>query len=126
MTATIERAVRAHITAGQRLHTPARRAPFSVARVDADGVVLLLGAKQAWTRLRWDCLEGVAGFLRGRGWVSIGGVFSVDGAPDTLDGYLKRCVKRATAGWVAAMLAAADVVEIDPAPPARVRLKTGY
>ncbi len=34
--------------------------------IDASGVTLLLGPKEAHTRLSWACLEGVVAFLAGR------------------------------------------------------------
>ena len=85
--------------------------------------IRILGEKKAWTPLSWACLEGVGRFLAGKGWVVIGGVYETAGASDTLDGYLKAWIKRATAGWVAALLEAAGVAEIDRGRPARVRLR---
>jgi hypothetical protein len=61
-------------------------------------------------------------FLGGKGWVEIGSRYEVGGKVGTLDGYLKRCVKRATAGWVAALLEAAGLVEVVRSRPAKVRL----
>jgi hypothetical protein len=94
-----------------------------VARVDDRGIVLLLGEQEAWTPLSWECLEGIPLFLAGRDWVEIGTRFETRPDLSTLDGYLKRCLKRATAGWVAAVLERAGVVEIDRGRPARVRLR---
>jgi hypothetical protein len=68
-------------------------------------------------------LEGVIEFLRGKGWVEIGMTYDVAGRTGTLDGYLKGYMKRATAGWVAALFEAAGLVQIDRGRPARVRLK---
>lgn len=85
-------------------------------------MVLLLGEQEAWTALTWSCLEGVIPFLARRGWVEVGSRYDVTGSPDTLDGYLKGCTKRATAGWVAAVLERAEVLEIDRSRPVRVRL----
>ena len=102
--------------------TPVRGAPFIVARFDDQGMVLLLGQQEAWTRLTWECLEGVVPFLAGRGWVTIGSRYETSADATTLDGYLKGCVKRATAGWVAAVLEKAGLVEIDRRSPASVRL----
>lgn len=103
--------------------TPTGRGEFSIARIDADGVVLLLGAKEAWTPLSWACIEGVGTFLAAREWVPIGSKYETAADVGTLDGYLKGCLKRATAGWVAVVLEHAGVVEIDRRPPARVRLR---
>lgn len=106
------------------LYTPSRRAPFTVGRIDNEGVVLLLGKGQWATRLSWECLEGVIQFLeRHGGEVRIGGRHDVQGNPGTLDEHLKGCVNRTTAGWVAAMLEEAEVVDIVAARPARVRLR---
>ncbi len=94
----VESAIRDRIGEGQELHTPARKARFVVDRIDERGVVLLLG-KGGWpTRLSWECLEGVAPFLSGRGWIVIGGRYETAGEPGTLDEYLKRCTKTSTAG----------------------------
>lgn len=93
----VRQAVEASIRSGDRLTTPARGASFTVARVDEKGIVLLLGANEAWTPLRWECIEGIVPFLRARGWVEIGSHYETTASPDTLDGYLKGCLKRATA-----------------------------
>ena len=121
----VERAVRANLSEGERLHTPAQAAAFTIARLDHDALVLLLGKKEAWTPIAWSCLEGIPEFLRGRGWVLIGSVFSTSSEPGSLDSYLKTCLKRATAGWVAVVLERAGVVEIDRTRPVRVRLAAG-
>jgi hypothetical protein len=118
----VERAIRAGVASGTRIETPARGAPFTVARLDDRGMVLLLGQQEAWTPLTWECLEGVIPFLAGRGWIDIGTRYETNVDPTTLDGYLKGYLKRATAGWVAAVLEKAGLLEIDRRPPARVRL----
>jgi hypothetical protein len=43
------------------------------AKVDDRGVVLLFGAKETPTPFSWTSLEGAVDFLRGKGWVTIGG-----------------------------------------------------
>jgi hypothetical protein len=106
-----------------KLTTPTKAAPFELARIDEKGIVLLLGAQQAWTSISWTCLEGIPAFLGPGRWVEIGSSYSTTAAPGTLDAYLKDHIKRATAGWVAAVLEAADVVQIDRRRPARVRLR---
>jgi len=53
-------------------------------------------------------------------------MYSVDSQAGSLDEYLKRFLSRATAGWVAAVLERADVLEIDRSRPARVRLGPGW
>ena len=126
MSGPVEAAVRAAIAAGTQLTTPAQGKPFSVAQVDGRGIVLLLGKEEARTPLSWQCVEGIATFLRARGWVEIGSRFDTAADPSTLDGYLKRHIKRATAGWVAAVLEHAGVVEIDRGRPARFRLNAGF
>lgn len=94
--------------------------------MDSRGVVLLLGKQQTPTPISWSVLEGMVGFLEGRSWVTIGSVFDTQGDDRTLDGYLKRSIKRATAGWVAALMERASVVEIDRDRPARVRLAPAF
>jgi hypothetical protein len=121
----VEQAIRSTIRTGAVLTTPARGARFTVAAIDERGVVLLLGEKEAHTRLSWEALEGVADLLAGRGWVPIGSSYTTTAAEGTLDAYLKRHINRATAGWVAALLEKAGVVEVDRRAPARVRSTSG-
>src|SRR5437764_15448246 len=121
MSGAVEHAVRANLREGEHLRTPAKGASFTVAGLEHEALVLLLGKKKASTPIRWSCLEGVPDFLRGRGWVPIGSVFDTSGEPGTLDSYLKTCLKRATAGWVAVVLERAGVLDIDRTGPARVR-----
>lgn len=117
----VELAVRASLDSGAQLRTPARDQPFRIERMDDEGIVLLLGKQEAWTRLPWSCIDGVVEFLAGRGWVRITGTgYSTQVDATTLDGYLKGWVRRATAGWVAAVLEHAGVVEIDRGRPMRV------
>ena len=122
----VERAIRSRIRAPFELSTPARGAPFVVQRITDRGIVLLLGEHRAYTPLSWECLEGIADYLRGRGWMKIGSKYAVTADPDTLDAYLKRCIKTATAGWVAAVLEYVGVVGINRSRPATVRLEAGY
>lgn len=61
-------------------------------------------------------------FLAGRGWVPISGDYDTIGDPGTLDGYLKTCIKRATAGWVAVVRETAGLAEDRPGRPGRIRL----
>jgi hypothetical protein len=93
-----------------------------VASVDDRGVVLLFGARETPTRFSWTCLEGAVDFLRGYGWVPIGGVYDTGSTSGTLDSYLKGFTKRVTAGWVAAPFEAAGLAQLDRRPPSRVRL----
>lgn len=122
----VEQAVRASVAAGEPLQTPTGRGTFSVARYTSDGLVLLLGAKEAWTPLPWAALEEIPGLLRGRSWVRIGSTYSVDAVEGTLDAHLKRFLARATGGWIAVVLERAGVLEIDRSPPARVKLAGGW
>ena len=45
-------------------------------RYTSDGMILLLGKKEWPTLLPWPALEDLPDFLRGRGWVLIGSVYS--------------------------------------------------
>ena len=119
----IELAVREHVKASKRLLTPSQGKTFTVETVDDAGVVLLLGEKQTRTPIRWSVLEGVGTMLADSGWVPIGGVYDTTAISGTLDAYLKRFIKRVTAGWVAALLERAGVVQIDRGRPSRVRLR---
>jgi len=121
----VQLAVRFHLRQGQVLRTPTQQKPFKVGRIDGDGVVLLLGAGEWPVTLGWDCLEGVVPFLQARGTIPIGGRHEVAGNPGTLDEYLKGCVKRTTAGWVAVLLEEAGIVAVVRERPARVRLAAG-
>jgi hypothetical protein len=126
VTGPIEQAVRGAVSPGDRLATPSGRGQFTVARYTTDGLVLLLGEKEAWTPLPWQALEEVPDVLRGRGWVLIGSIYSTDSPPGSLDEHLKRFLKRATAGWVAVVLERAAVTTIDRARPARIKLRPGW
>lgn len=107
---------------GQRLATPVEAAPFEVEAVDDKGVVFLIGQNKTATRLTWKCLEGIMPFLATRGRVRIGSLYSTDSSPNTLDSYLKRHIKRATAAWVGALLEEAGLVMIERPRPATVWL----
>jgi hypothetical protein len=89
-------------------------------------VTLLFGAKKTPTPISWSCLEGVPGFLRGRDWVKSGGVHSVNTEAGTLDAYMKGCIYRDTANYVAALLEQAGVLELRRSLPMHVRLKPGF
>jgi hypothetical protein len=115
----VEKAVRGAVAPGDKLLTPTQRQPFIVKTIDPDGVVLLLGQKQSPIRLGWDCLEEVVPFIDGLGGdVKIGGKNDVDGTPGTLDEHLKKFTTTNTAGWVAALLSKAGVLEIVDEHPA--------
>lgn len=115
--------IRSEIHEGQTLHTPVRAAPFVVAKLASEGVVVLIGAKQARTLLSWSVLDDLVAWLDGRGWVEVGGAYSLQGQAGKLDGFLKQRIKRDVAGWVAALLEAAGLVDLDRTRPARLRLR---
>jgi hypothetical protein len=123
---SVEHAIRTAIAPRDILATPSGRGHFTVARYTADMLVLLLGEKEAWTPLPWRALEEIPDFLRGRDWVLIGSVYSTDSHPGSLDEHLKSYLKRATAGWVAAVLEKAAVITIDRSRPARIKLRPGW
>jgi hypothetical protein len=118
----VEAAIRAQISPGTRLPTPTGRSTFIVHELNARGIVLLLGPTRAWTPLSWNCLEGIPELLRNRGWMRIGANRDVRGNPGTLDAYLKGCLKRQTADYIAVVLERAGLVDLDRESPARIRL----
>ena len=118
----VEKAVRGKVVAGRVLDTTARQESFTVDRIDDLGVVLLLGLGENPVRLSWDCLEGVIGFLDGKGAIPIGGTHTSEGEPGTLDEYLKTCTPVNTARWVAVLLEAAGVVAVLPGRPVLVAM----
>ena len=118
----VEQAIRANLRAPSILRTIGQGRPFELHRVDSEGIVLLLGANRAWTRINWDCMEGIVPYLvRQRGWVRAGGVHSVDSEAGTLDAYLKGCLNRGAANVVAVILRDAGIVDVDPGLPLSVR-----
>jgi hypothetical protein len=126
MTGKVEDAVRAAVAPGEDLATPSGRGHFRVARYTDGALVLLLGENEAWTPLPWPALEEIPDFLRGRDWVLIGSAYSTGSHPGSLDEYLKRYTKTATAGWVAVVLEKAAVITIDRSRPARIKLRPGW
>lgn len=126
MSCSVEAAIKAAFpVVPVTLHTIGQGKPFVLETIDADGIVLLLGSGGWWTRASSECLESIPGFLRGRGWVRVGGVHSVQGEPGTLDEHLKRFLKRDVARWLVVVLAAAGVVEVREGPLS-VRLKPAF
>jgi hypothetical protein len=118
----IEQAVRAKLTPGQLQYTASRHAPFRISVLDDDGLVVDLALTHA-TRISWACMEGIVPFLRGRGWVRCAGRHSVQAEPGSLDAYLKQHgPPRDVTNWVATILDAAEVAELDIGPPLRIRL----
>lgn len=126
MAGRVEGAVRAAISPGDLLATPSGRGHFRVAQYTPDELVLLLGEQEWRTPLPWQALEDLPDFLRNRGWVRIGSVFSSDSEAASLDEYMKRFQRRATAGWVAVVLEKAQVLAIDRSRPARLKLRLGW
>ena len=125
MGGVVERRIREQIQPGQRLTTPAQGKLFLVADMTSEALVLDLAEK--WrTPIPWTSIEGIEPFVSARGSVLIGSRYDTQGLEGTLDGYLKGYVNRATAGWVAAVLEAAGVLEIDRRRPARVRLARDF
>jgi hypothetical protein len=124
---TVEKEIRRSINPGEQLRTPGQKKPFWVDQIDGQGLVLLLGKGKWATRISWECLEGVVPFIRARGGeVPIGGRHDVKGNPGTLDEWLKGCIKRTTAGWVAVVLERANVVQVTNDRPQQVRLMPGW
>jgi hypothetical protein len=126
VTGAVEDAVRAAVSPRALLATPSGRGQFTIAEYTAHGIVLLLGEKQHRTPLPWQALEQVPDFLRGRGWVLIGSLYSTDGTPGSLDAHLKAFTKTATAGWIAVVLEKAAVITVDRTRPAHIKLRPGW
>lgn len=118
---SVEAAIRSSVRPGEVLPTPTGTATFVVDKLDAQGLSLLFGPQRTRTLLIWRCLEGVPGYLYGRGWVLVGANRDVNGDYG-LDGYLKGWIKRQTANYVAVVLERAGVLELDRERPAQVRL----
>jgi hypothetical protein len=70
--------------------------------------------------------EQVPDFLRGRGWVLIGSLYSTGSTPGSLDAHLKAFTKTATADWIAVVLEKAAVITVDRTRPARIKLRPGW
>jgi hypothetical protein len=110
-----------------RLSTPTGRGQFSIAEIRAAGIVLLLGRGEWRTPIEWSVLEGIVPLLLARGGtIEIGSRHDVRGKPGTLDEYLKVSINRTTAGWVAALLERARVVDLVRVRLAYIRLKPDF
>ncbi|MDA1347334.1 MAG: hypothetical protein O3A47_00450 [Chloroflexi bacterium] len=120
----VESRTRSVLADGAKLFSFPGMASFTM-QYEQEYLVLLLGEKPYPTRLKWSCLEGIPDLLGGRGWVKIGAVKNI-GEPDTLHGYLTKCVKRMTAGYVAAILQKTGIVQASPGRPAQVRLNDDW
>jgi len=118
----VESAIRENIRCGERLETPAQRKPFTVDTIDRNGVALLFGKQQTRTPFKWVVLESVRTEFLNSGWIVIGGRRDVEGEPGTLDGFIKQVVNRDSAGYIASLLEAAGVVELDRSRPGRMRV----
>ena len=120
----IEAAIRKSVEPGMILRTVPARAPFKVQKLSEGALVLLFGKKRTPTTLPWPCLESAMRLLMQGDWIEIRSVHDVEGVPGSLDGHIKSNggPARATGGYVAAVLEAAKVVDVDLNRPARVRL----
>jgi hypothetical protein len=118
-----ERAIKARLAEGQTLHTPVRGSSFAIGALRDEGLIILIGAKQSRTLIRWPVLEDLILWLESQGWVEMGGGYTLSGREGTVDGFLKARIKRDVAGWVVALLETAGVIDIDRQRPARVRAK---
>ena len=119
----VEHAIQATFRAPTTLRTIGQGKEFILSEIDDDGIVLLLGAKQAHTRLSWESLESVPTYLRQQpGWVPVGGARRAEGEPGTLDEHLKRYIKRDVARWVIRVLLDAGIVEVAERPGLHVRM----
>jgi hypothetical protein len=97
-----------------------------LSEIDGKGIVLLLAMRHR-TPVSWDCLEGAIPFLRVKGWVRCAGKHSTDSLPGSFDEYVKRNgPARDVTNWVAVVLEAAGLVELDRGRPVMVRLASTY
>jgi hypothetical protein len=120
----VERAIRGTFSAPQTLETLARRRPFTLSAIDAQGIVLSLGDTGSAARVSWECLEGVPAFLRDHpGWLRAGGRHVATGEPGTLDEHLKRDLQTHVANYVTRVLWDAGVIEVAMGQPVRLRLR---
>ena len=120
----VEAAIR-HVDPKTLFTVPAG-ARFEVHNLPRGGVELLFGESKTRTFIRWACLEGIPAFLNTKDWVEIGAIHNVAVKPGTLEAYLRTCLPRSTGGYVAALLSAAEIVDVNPRRPAKVRLKKGW
>ncbi|GMV85084.1 MAG: hypothetical protein AMXMBFR80_09410 [Dehalococcoidia bacterium] len=123
MPGPVETAIRKAVHEGDVLGSVPRKAPFRVAALRSDALVLALGEQATLTPIPWEALEGVPAFLRGRGWVGIGARHSKDVDAELFDGYLQQFVRRSVGSYVPAVLERADIVEVDRKRPAAVKLR---
>lgn len=121
MISVAEPAIRAAIRPGDRLSTFDQNKPFLIEDMNDEGIVVLIAEKHR-TPISWHVLEGALAFAGKRFGTRIGGGYTVNGDPATLDGFLKQYVNRAVAGWVAVILESAGLVRINRDRPATVRV----
>ena len=121
----VEANVRKFVEPGMMLGTVPRRASFEVLELAADDIVLLFGKKKTRTVISWSCLEKTMQFMAHRDWIEIRSVHDTTGVPGSLDGYIKSNggPKRTVGGYVAAILEAAGIVDVDTHSPAKIRLR---
>lgn len=106
------------------MRTIGRGAAFVLRSIGHDGIVIELGAKRTPTSVSWECLESIPGYMRANpGWMKSGGVHSANVEPGTLDAHLKGYYYRDIANWIVVLLRDADLVDVDPGLPLRLRLK---
>lgn len=120
----IEAAIRKSVAPGMILRTVPARAQFEVQKLSEGALVLLFGKKRTRTAIPWPCLESVMRLLVKGDWIEIRSVHDVEGVPGSLDGHIKSHggPARTIGGYVAAVLEAAKVVDVDLNRPARIRL----
>lgn len=122
----IESKIRLAVARGTTLKTIPDAAEFKVGDLLGNALVLLFGKKEARTSFLWKDLETIPEFLTGKGWVNIGARHITAGIPGTLDGYLKRFVKRTSGGYIASILRVSGIIDVDPVKPAKVKLRNGW
>jgi hypothetical protein len=121
----VEERIRNSIKPGKKLTTPTGRASLKVVAYSETGIVLAMGERAARATISWTCLDAVPRFLIGRGSVALSGSFDPHTSTGTLETLLLAHGSSASPGALAAVLAAADIVVVEAARPASVRLKSG-
>ncbi len=114
-------AIRGTVREGQRLPTPSRRSTFGVAQLDHDAITILIGPKKTAQRIPWSLLDETLAQVPRDRWMPIGAVHSSDSADGTLEALLKPSLHRSVANYVAALLATANLVQLETEGTHRVR-----
>jgi hypothetical protein len=122
MAGPVEDWIRNRLKPGKKLSTPTKRAPFKLSAYSESGIVLSIGERGARATISWACLEALPRFLVGRGWVALSGSFDPQTSTGTLETHLLAFGSSATPGALAALLVAADIIELESARPVRARL----